>query len=170
MQRLLRNHPDFEFSVSATTRPLRGQEVHGKDYYFLSPEEFRQKIETGAFLEYEEVYEDRFYGTLLSEVDRILEKGNSVVFDLDVQGGVSIKRHFGAEACAFFIQPPSLEALRSRLERRGTDSPEEIARRLAKAGQELEFAPQFDHVIVNDELDEAVQKVEKVIDLFLEKV
>ena len=103
VRRLLGNHQDFEFSVSATTRPPRGQEVHGRDYYFLSPEEFRSKIAKGAFLEYEEVYTDRFYGTLLLEVDRILEKGNSVVFDVDVQGGVNIKQHFGPEACAFFI-------------------------------------------------------------------
>ena len=121
-------------------------------------------------MEYEEVYTDRFYGTLLLEVDRILEKGNSVVFDVDVQGGVNIKQHFGPEACAFFIQPPSLEALRERLENRGTDSAEEIERRLAKAGEELGFAPHFDHVVVNDDLEEAVARVERVVDQFLEKV
>lgn len=163
VRRLLETHPEFAFSVSATTRPIRGHEVHGKDYFFLSPDDFRSRIANGDFLEYEEVYTDRFYGTLISEVDRILNSGKSAVFDVDVKGGINIKKHYGDGAVAFFIMPPSIEELRRRLEGRGTDSEKDIETRLAKASRELEDAVHFDHKIVNDDLDRAVSEIEGII-------
>ena len=148
----LLQHPELKlsFSISATSRPPRGTEQDGVEYYFLSPDEFRSRIEKGDFLEYEEAYKDRFYGTLKSEVERLLKAGRNVVLDVDVVGGVKIKRIYGERAKSIFIQPPGLAELRKRLEGRGTDSPEVIENRLQKAEYELSFAPKFDTVIVND--------------------
>ena len=153
----LLQHPELilSFSISATSRPPRGTEKNGVEYYFLSPDEFRSGIEKGDFLEYEEVYKDRFYGTLKSEVERLLKAGRNVVLDVDVVGGVNIKRMYGERAKSIFIQPPGLAELRKRLEGRGTDSPEVIESRLQKAEYELSFAPKFDTDIVNDLLEKA---------------
>ena len=140
------------FSVSATTRPPRGQEQHGVEYLFLTEEEFRQHIAAGDFIEYEEVYAGRFYGTLKAQVEKQLEAGQNVVFDVDVHGGMRLKQYFGERAMSIFIKPPSLEVLRQRLEGRGTDAPEVIQERLARADYELSFAPRFDRVVVNDDL------------------
>lgn len=170
VHRVLATYPGFSFSVSATTRPIRGHEIDGKDYHFLSVAEFKQKISEDAFVEYEEVYPGRFYGTLRSEVEAKLGKGVSVVFDVDVQGGINIKRQYGDLAVSFFIQPPSLAALRERLEGRGTEGPEEIERRLAKASQELSFLQHFDHAIVNDDLELATRQITHLITASLEAV
>ena len=154
---LMKEHPEFRlaFSVSATSRPPRGAEQDGVDYYFLSPEAFRQHIKDGDFLEFEEVYENRFYGTLKSQVDEKLAAGWNVVFDVDVKGGVNIKKHYGDKALSIFIQPPSIGELRRRLESRGTDTPEVIAQRIARAEFELTFAEKFDKIVVNDILEYA---------------
>ena len=166
---LMREHPELNlyFSISCTSRPPRGTEQHGVEYFFLSPEEFRQRIEGGEFLEYEEVYQDRFYGTLKSQVERQLSQGQNVVFDVDVKGGINIKKFYGERAMSLFIQPPSVEELRRRLVGRGTDTPEAIGNRLAKAEYELTFAPQFDHIIVNDDLDTAKAETLQVVQHFL---
>ena len=155
------------FSISCTSRQPRGTERDGVEYFFLSPEEFRQRIERGEFLEYEEVYAGRYYGTLKSQVERQLGMGQNVVFDVDVKGGCNIKRHYGDRALALFIQPPSMEELRRRLEGRGTDAPEVIEQRLARAEYELGFAPEFDRVVVNDDLDVAVAETEAIVREFL---
>lgn len=157
---LMQEHPELNlyFSISCTSRAPRGSEQNGVEYFFLTPEEFKAKIQNDEFLEYEEVYENRFYGTLKQQVERQREEGQNVVFDVDVKGGVNIKKYYGDEALSLFIQPPSVEELRRRLEGRGTDSPEAIAERLAKAEYELTFAPQFDRVIVNDDLETAKQE------------
>lgn len=162
-------HPELNlyFSVSCTSRPPRGTEQHGVDYFFLSPEEFRQRIENDEFLEYEEVYQDRFYGTLKEQVERQLEAGQNVVFDVDVKGGINIKKFYGRQAMSLFIQPPSVDELRRRLEGRGTDTPEAIENRLAKAEYELGFAPQFDHIVVNDRLDDAEAETLRLVAGFL---
>lgn len=157
----------FEFSISATSRQPRGQEVHGKEYYFLSPEEFRSRIANGDFLEYEEVYKDRFYGTLKSEVERISANGRIAVFDVDVKGGVNIKKFYGDKAMSVFIQPPSIEVLKQRLEGRGTDAPDVIQTRLERASFELTFAPQFDKVVVNDDLVTAENQLVELVKDFL---
>ena len=151
------------FSVSATSRPPRGEERDGVEYHFLSEEEFRRKIEEDAFVEYEEVYAGTFYGTLKSEIDGRLAKGENVVLDVDVKGGLSVKRIYGDKALLIFIQPPSIEELRRRLEKRGTDTPEKIQQRVDKAAYELTFAPQFDVVITNDDLETAEKEVVKVV-------
>lgn len=165
---LLELHPEFEFSVSATSRSPRGQEVDGVDYNFISPERFRELIEEDAFVEYEEVYKDRFYGTLKSEVERIWAKGHVIIFDVDVKGGVSLKKYFGAAAKSFLIVPPSYEVLRQRLVGRGTDSPEAIEERLAKSKWELDFARgKFDCEILNDDLQTAFGDAEREVDAFL---
>lgn len=158
---------DLCFSVSATSRPPRGTEQNGVEYFFLTPEEFRQKIANDEFLEYEEVYHDRFYGTLKAQVEALLEAGHNVIFDVDVKGGVNIKRYYGERAMSFFIQAPSIDELRRRLESRGTDAPEVIDERVAKAAYELTFAPQFDAVIVNDDLDAAEAKTLTLVQDFL---
>jgi guanylate kinase len=160
---------DMEFSVSATSRAPRGNEQHGVDYYYLTPEEFRTKIANDEFLEHEEVYPDCFYGTLRSEVERITSKGKNIVFDVDVVGGVNIKKQFGDRALSMFIAPPSVDVLRLRLINRHTDSDEMIAKRVGKAEYELTFAPQFDVVVVNDDLEQAKNDAEKAISAFLEK-
>lgn len=167
---LMREHPELKlaFSISCTSRAPRGTEQDGVEYFFLSPEEFREKIREDAFLEYEEVYPDRFYGTLKSEVDRQLEAGKTVIFDVDVKGGVNIKRFYGERALSIFIQPPSIEELRKRLVGRATDSDEVIAQRLAKASYELTFAPRFDQVVVNDDLRQAQQEVYQLAKAFLD--
>jgi len=169
VQWLMKEHPELNlyFSISCTSRAPRGNEQHGVEYFFLTPQEFRERIERNEFLEYEEVYEDRFYGTLKAQVERQLEAGQNVVFDVDVKGGVNIKRFYGDEAMSLFIQPPSVEELRRRLEGRGTDTPEAIENRLAKAAYELTFAPQFDHVVVNDDLELAEQQTFALVSGFL---
>ncbi|MBQ8421793.1 MAG: guanylate kinase [Bacteroidales bacterium] len=161
-------HPELEFSISATSRAPRGQEQHGVEYYFYTAEEFRQMIEEDKFVEHEEVYPGSFYGTLKSEVNRIWAKGHAIVFDIDVQGGVNLKRIFGEKALSVFIQAPSVEVLRERLVGRGTDTPEAIEKRVAKAASEMEFAAgKFDYVLVNDDLSKAFAEAEQVIGSFL---
>ena len=155
------------FSISATSRKPRGSERDGVEYYFLSEEDFRKRIGEGDFLEYEEVYPGCFYGTLRSEVDRTLARGENVILDIDVQGGLNVKKIYGDRALTLFIQPPSIERLRERLERRGTDAPEVIERRLAKAETELSFAPKYDAIVVNDDLEEACQTAARVVEDFL---
>ena len=166
---LMKEHPELKlaFSISCTSRAPRGTEQNGVEYFFLTPEEFKAKIEADEFLEYEEVYQDRFYGTLKSQVENQLEAGDSVVFDVDVKGGVNIKKFYGGRALSIFVQPPSVEELRRRLNGRGTDAPEAIEQRLAKANYELTFAPQFDHIVVNDNLEKAEQEVYKLVSDFL---
>lgn len=160
---------NMEFSVSATSRSPRGNEVHGIDYYFLTVEEFRSRVRKNDFLEYEEVYPGTFYGTLRSEVDRITGEGKNVVFDIDVLGGINIKKQYEEQALALFIAPPSIEVLHQRLINRGTDAPEMITKRIGKAEFELGFAPQFDKVIVNDDLEVAKREAEQIIRKFLSK-
>ncbi|MBU3814027.1 MAG: guanylate kinase [Candidatus Bacteroides intestinipullorum] len=155
------------FSISATSRAPRGSERDGVEYFFLTPDEFRRRIEAGEFLEYEEVYKDRFYGTLKSQVEKQLADGQNVIFDVDVVGGCNIKQFYGDRALSVFIQPPSIEELRHRLEGRGTDAPEVIESRLAKAAYELTFAPKFDRVIINDDLEKAKAEALQVISDFL---
>ena len=166
---LMDNHPELNlyFSVSCTSRAPRGNEQNGVEYFFISPEEFRERIAKDEFLEYEEVYEDRFYGTLKAQVERQAESGQNVVFDVDVKGGCNIKKYYGDRALSLFIQPPSVEALRQRLVNRGTDTPEVIESRLAKAEYEMTFAPQFDHVVVNDVLEVAEAEALEIIKSFL---
>ncbi len=162
-------YPDsMEFSVSATSRPPRGEEQDGREYYFLTAEKFRQMIEEDKFVEYEEVYEGRFYGTLKSECERIWGAGHVIIFDVDVKGGVSLKKYFGDAALSIFIKAPSVEVLRERLIKRGTDSPEAIEERVAKAKLELAYAPQFDYLLVNDDLSTAFAESEKVVEDFLD--
>ena len=157
----------FEFSVSATSRAPRGSEVDGEDYYFLSHGEFMRRVDNDEFLEWEEVYQGTCYGTLKSEIDRIWDKGNIIVFDVDVNGGRNIKRYFGADALSIFVMPPSIEVLEQRLRSRGTDSEEAIVKRLARSAEELRQAPLFDVTIVNDDLQTAVRSTRKVIEAFL---
>ncbi|MDR0995890.1 MAG: guanylate kinase [Tannerella sp.] len=157
----------LQFSVSATNRPPRGTERQGVEYFFLSTEAFRRRIEAGDFLEYEEVYEGRFYGTLKSEVERIWQEGGHALFDIDVAGGCHLKSLYGTQALSLFIAPPNLAVLRERLEKRGTDSPEMIAQRLAKAGEEMAYAPRFDAVVVNDRLEEAQASAAALVKKFL---
>ena len=165
----LMTHPELHlaFSISATSRPPRGTEQDGVEYFFLSPDEFRQKIENSEFLEYEEVYPDRFYGTLKAQVERQLAAGQNVVFDVDVKGGCRIKEFYGPRALSIFIQPPSVDELRRRLTKRGTDSPEQIEQRLSKAEYELTFAPYFDQVVVNDDLSLAEAETLHLVKEFL---
>lgn len=158
---------DFAFSVSCTSRAPRGTEQHGVEYYFLSPEEFRQRIANDEFLEYEEVYTDKFYGTLKSEVERLSDAGHIVLFDVDVKGGVNIKKFYGDRALSVFVQPPSIEELSRRLHGRGTDAEEVIQQRLDKAAYELTFAPQFDRVVVNDDLERAQAELLQIVRDFL---
>lgn len=158
---------NLHFSISATNRPPRGQEQNGVEYFFLTTEEFRQKIDRGDFIEHEEVYPGRFYGTLKSQVEKQLSAGENVVFDIDVKGGCNVKQMYGGRALSVFIQPPSLEELRRRLESRGTDSREMIEKRLSKAAYELGFAPRFDKVVVNDDLKTAEEEVFHLVREFL---
>ena len=166
---LMQEHPELNlyFSISCTSRAPRGEEKDGVEYFFLTPEAFKEKIENDEFLEYEEVYENRFYGTLKAQVERQREAGQNVVFDVDVKGGVNIKKYYGNKALSLFIQPPSVAELRRRLEGRGTDTPEAIEQRLAKAEYELTFAPKFDRVVINDDLETAKQETFNIISDFL---
>lgn len=168
---LMEKHPELRlaFSISCTSRQPRGTERDGVEYFFVTPEAFRAKIERDEFLEYEEVYEDRFYGTLKAQVEAQAERGENVVFDVDVKGGCNIKRHYGQRALSIFIQPPSVEVLRERLVGRATDTPEAIEQRIAKAEYELTFAPQFDHCVVNDDLATAEQEVYNLVRRFLDE-
>ncbi len=166
---LLTQNLNLVFSISATSRPPRGTEQNGVEYFFLSPEEFKQRIANDEFLEYEEVYENRFYGTLKAQVEKQLAAGQNVVFDVDVVGGCNIKKFYGERALSVFIQPPSVEELRKRLNGRGTDTPEVIESRIAKAEFELGFSDKFDVVIVNDDLEKAKAEALKVISDFINK-
>ncbi len=163
---LLEEIPDLEFSVSCTTRDQRPMEVEGVDYYFVTVDAFQQKIEEGAFVEYEQVYEGFYYGTLKSEIDRIRENGKNVIFDIDVQGGINIKKAY-PDSLAIFIAPPNQEALRSRLESRNTESKESLEMRVAKSTEELSYQDAFDVVIVNDDLEEAKSEIKEVVEGFV---
>ena len=169
VQWLMKEHPELKlyFSISCTSRAPRGTEQNGVEYFFLTPEEFRTKIQNDEFLEYEEVYQDRFYGTLKAQVERQREAGQNVVFDVDVKGGINIKKYYGDDALSLFIQPPSVEELRRRLVGRATDTPEAIEQRLAKAEYEMTFAPQFDSIVINDNLEEAKEQTLELISSFL---
>lgn len=169
IQSLLGRDLNLSFSISATSRAPRGTERDGVEYYFITPEEFRQRIANDEFLEYEEVYAGKFYGTLKSEVERILASRRNVIFDVDVVGGLNIKKYYGDQALSLFIQPPSIEELEKRLKNRATDAPEVIASRIAKAEYELSFAPQFDRIIVNDILEKAQEEAYRSIRQFLDK-
>jgi len=160
---------NLEFSISATSREPRGNEVHGKDYYYLSLKEFKNKIKNDAFLEWEEVYRDNFYGTLKAEVERIWAKGKHVIFDIDVSGGLRIKRKFPEQTLAVFVKPPDLNELVRRLKERGEESPEKISMRVAKAPAELATAPLFDEIVVNSNLDEALENAYKLVSDFIKK-
>ncbi len=165
---ILKLHPEMEFSVSATSRAPRGQEHNGIEYHFFTADEFRKMIAEDKFVEYEEVYAGSFYGTLKSEVQRIWDKGHVIIFDVDVKGGVNLKKYFGDKALSVFIQAPSVEELRKRLVARGTDSAEAIAKRVAKASEEMTYADKFDYILVNDDLQKAYAEAEKVVDDFLQ--
>ncbi len=167
VRELLGIFPQFEFSISATSRLPRGSEQDGIDYYFLTNDEFRSLVEKDGFVEWQEVYAGTCYGTLRSELDRIWQKGNIILFDVDVMGGINLKRIFGGDACSIFIMPPSIGELERRLVGRGTDSPGVIAKRLAKAEFEISKSTEFDHIVVNDDLDAAVEDTRRIIESFL---
>ena len=170
LNHVMANIPEMAFSVSATTRPPRGEEVNGREYYFLTMEDFKQRVENGEFLEWEEVYPGRCYGTLLSVVAQMQDEGKHVAFDVDVCGGVNIKEHYGDQALSVFIQAPSIDVLRERLINRQTDSMEEIEKRLSKAAWEMEFAQgKFDRTVINDDLETAKRKILEVVQAFLEE-
>ena len=164
---ILGRRSDIEFSVSATSRPPRGEEQDGVEYFFYAADIFRLLVRDDKFVEYEEVYPDRFYGTLKSEVNRIWSRGHVIIFDVDVKGGVNLKKYFGDKALSIFIQAPSVEVLRERLVRRGTDSAEDIEKRVARAAEEMTYAPQFDRILVNDDLATALAEAEAMVDAFL---
>lgn len=164
---LLKRFPQLEFSISATSRAPRGSEVNGKEYYFLTNEEFKNKVAAGEFVEWEEVYAGTCYGTLRSELKHIWDKGHVIVFDVDVKGGVNLKKIFGDDALSIFIMPPSVEELRRRLEKRGTDTPETIAKRVAKAEEEITYAPLFDKIVVNDSLETAIADATRITESFI---
>ena len=165
---LLEQRQDLEFSISCTTRAPRGQEQNGREYYFISNEEFVRRIQNGDFIEYENVYAGTYYGTLKSEIERIEQQGHHVVFDVDVKGGINLKPYFGPRALSIFVAPPSIEELRRRLEGRATDSPEKIEERLRKADVEIADAPHFDCIIVNDNLTRAQHELEERVTAFLQ--
>lgn len=169
VRHILSLHPEMEFSVSATSRAPRGIEKNGVEYYFFSAGEFRKMIAEDKFVEHEEVYPGSFYGTLKSEVERIWSKGNVIIFDVDVKGGVNLKKYFSDKAMSVFIKAPSVEILRQRLIARGTDTPEAIDKRVAKATEELTYADKFDHILVNDDLQTAYSQAEKLVEGFLAK-
>src|SRR6187401_1455088 len=161
VRHLLEKNPDLGFSISASTRDRRGRtESHGKDYYFLSPDEFKKKIDEDAFIEWEEVYEGNFYGTLKSEIERIWDEGKDVIFDVDVKGGLNLKKYFGDRALGVFVKVPSVEVLKERLRDRGTESDESLSRRLFKANFEMSFANKFDVVLVNEELQQSLKEAQ----------
>lgn len=167
VKHLLKTFPRLEFSVSATSRAPRGTERNGVEYYFLSPEEFSKAVERGEFVEWEEVYAGTCYGTLCTELERIWGKGNVIIFDVDVKGGIRLKEIFGDKALSIFIMPPSIEELRCRLIGRGTDAPEVIERRIQKAETEISYCRKFDRIVVNDRLEEAVEEVSTLIRDFI---
>lgn len=166
---LLKRFPSLRFSVSATSRAMRPGEQDGKDYHFLSADEFKRYRDQGKFLEWEEVYPDQFYGTLMSEVERIWNEGGHVVFDVDVKGGLNIKRKFPERTLAVFVSPPSLEELENRLRKRGTETEESLKKRVGKAGKEMESAPLFDRIVVNDNLEKAIEETRLLVEKFLQK-
>jgi guanylate kinase len=167
IKHLLDSGLNLEFSISATTRPPRGKEKNGKDYYFLSIEEFRKRVANGGFIEWEEVYRDQLYGTLRSEISRIWDKGNHVLFDVDVKGGINLKNIYKKNAVSIFIMPPSARELERRLVLRGTDDPKKISMRLAKAEEEMKLADQFDNIVINDNLEQAKKEVYNIVNIFL---
>ncbi|MEQ8910387.1 MAG: guanylate kinase [Vicingaceae bacterium] len=167
VRHLLEQDLGLEFSISACTRAPRGEEKDGKDYYFLSLDEFKNRIEKEDFVEWEEVYSDHFYGTLKAEIERIWKNGKTVIFDVDVVGGLNLKKYFGKQALAIFVMPPDIPTLEKRLRGRGTDEEERIQKRLSKAKQELIVADQFDHIILNDDLEVAKQEAEKLVKQFI---
>lgn len=169
VQHLLRKFPELEFSISATTRGRRGDEVNNKDYYFIKKEEFLHKVAKHEFLEFEEVYSGTFYGTLKSEIDRIWAAGKVVIFDIDVEGGLRLKKKFEDQALAIFVQPPSLEVLITRLSGRGTDSPEKLKERIEKADKELTYADKFDIILPNNNLETACKEAEVLVGDFIRK-
>jgi guanylate kinase len=167
VRQLLTEISKLEFSVSVASRPKRPNEIDGKDYYFIPVDEFKQKIKDDEFLEWEEVYENNYYGTLKSEVERIWAKGNSVIFDVDVVGGLNIKRYYKDRALAIFVMPPSVEELEKRLRNRSTESEMDLKRRIEKARHEITFAPEFDKIIVNDNLEKAVNEAKELVEKFI---
>ncbi|WP_276368579.1 guanylate kinase [Chryseolinea sp. H1M3-3] len=170
VKHLLEKNPDLGFSISASTRDKRGRtEAHGHDYYFLTPEDFKQKIDNNDFIEWEEVYEGNFYGTLKSEIDRIWKQGKNVIFDVDVKGGLNLKKYFGDKALAIFVKVPSLDILKERLNDRGTESPESLSRRLFKANFEMSFQDQFDVVLVNENLHKSLKEAQRLYEEFKTK-
>lgn len=169
IREILKRFDCFEFSISATSRPARQGEQNGVDYYFLSPEEFEKRVGEGQFLEWEEVYVGTRYGTLKSEIDRIWNNGHVIIFDVDVNGGMNIKKYFGTEALALFVMPPSIEVLEMRLRNRGTETEEAIVKRLSRSAAELKMADQFDVTILNDDLNRAVDETQRVINNYLSR-
>lgn len=168
VRHLLSSGLNLDFSVSATTRPHRGEEKNGKDYYFMTVPEFRKRVENNEFVEWEEVYKDILYGTLKSELERIWAKGNNVIFDVDVKGGINLKKIFGTRSISIFIMPPSVEEIETRLINRGTETPEKIRMRVEKARYEMNYSNQFDNIIVNHQLDRAKKEAVKTVRSFLE--
>ncbi|HEY9489410.1 MAG TPA: guanylate kinase [Chryseosolibacter sp.] len=169
VKHLLEKNPDLGFSISASTRDRRGRtEQNGKDYYFLPPNEFKKKIDNNEFVEWEEVYEGNFYGTLKSEIERVWRDGKNVVFDVDVKGGLNLKKYFGHKALAIFVKVPSIEVLKERLHDRGTESPESLSRRLFKAQFEMSFCDKFDVVLVNENLHKSLEEAQRLYDKFKE--
>ena len=166
---LLTQDLDLEFSISACNREKRDSEINGVDYYFLGTDDFKNRIENNEFIEWEEVYKDQFYGTLVTEINRIWNKGNNVIFDVDVEGALSLTKYFGEKAVAIFIQPPSMKVLEERLRGRGTEDEEKIQKRLAKAEQELNYSKWFDTVVINDDLKEAQREILTIVKSFLRK-
>ena len=170
VKHLLQNNSDLGFSISASTRDRRGRkEEHGKDYYFLSPQQFKEKIDRDEFVEWEEVYEGNFYGTLKSEIERIWKEGKNVIFDVDVQGGLNLKKYFGDKALAIFVKVPSIATLKERLHDRGTESEESLSRRLFKAQFEMTFQDKFDKALVNENLDKSLAEAQRLYDDFKSK-
>ena len=166
---LMKKVPNLAFSISATSRKPRKGEVNGKDYYFISAEEFKKKIREGAFVEWEEVYENQFYGTLIAEVERLRKEGKHVVFDVDVKGGLSIKRLYGNDALAVFIKPPSMQVLEQRLRKRSTEDEESLKKRLARAEEELSFESRFDVTLINDDLEKAKKEIVEIVEQFIKE-
>lgn len=169
VKHVLKSLPQLRFSTSATTRAMREGEINGKDYHFLTVDDFKRGIRRNEFLEWEEVYANQFYGTLKSEIQRIWDEGKTVIFDVDVKGGLNIKKYFGDNALAIFVEPPTVQELENRLRKRGTETEESLRKRVAKAEYELSFAPQFDKIILNDNLDDAREKMLQAIREFLDK-
>lgn len=170
VKHLLKTNPDLGFSISASTRDKRGRtEQNGKDYYFLPPKDFKKKIDNDEFVEWEEVYEGNFYGTLKSEVERVWREGKNVIFDVDVKGGLNLKEYFGDKALAIFVKVPSVEVLKERLHDRGTENEESLSRRLFKAEFEMGFWDKFDAVLVNENLDKSLAEAQRLYDVFKQK-